>query len=89
MVRAVVRAAIEAGAEVYAIYEGYKGMIEGGEQIRLMDWNSVGGILHRGGTVIGTARCREFQTRDGRRTVRGIDTPDTGKRRRRRPAVFQ
>ncbi len=68
-VRAVVRAAIEAGAEVYAIYEGYKGMIEGGEQIRLMDWNSVGGILHRGGTVIGTARCREFQTRDGRRTA--------------------
>ncbi len=68
-VRAVVRTAIEAGAEVFAIYEGYKGMIEGGEQIRPMDWNSVGGILQKGGTMIGTARCMEFQTREGRLTA--------------------
>ena len=66
-VRAVVRAGLDRGAEVYAIYEGYQGMIDGGERIRPMDWNSVGGILHRGGTVIGTARCMEFQTRAGRR----------------------
>ncbi|MGL4650674.1 MAG: 6-phosphofructokinase, partial [Caldilineaceae bacterium] len=65
-VRAVVRCGLEAGAEVYAINEGYKGMIAGGDEIRSMDWNSVGGILHRGGTVIGTARCKEFQTREGR-----------------------
>jgi 6-phosphofructokinase 1 len=32
-----------------------------------MDWESVGGILHRGGTVIGTARSDEFRQRDGRR----------------------
>jgi 6-phosphofructokinase 1 len=68
-VRAVVRSGLEAGAEVYAIFEGYKGMIEGGAQIRPMDWNSVGGILHKGGTLIGTARCMEFQTRNGRRTA--------------------
>ncbi len=65
-VRAVVRYGLEEGAEVYAIREGYKGMIDGGDQIHPMDWNSVGGILHRGGTVIGTARCKEFQTREGR-----------------------
>lgn len=78
-VRAAVRTGLEAGAEVYAIYEGYKGMILGGDQIRAMDWNSVGGILHKGGTSIGTARCKEFQTREGRLTAvynlltRGID----------------
>lgn len=66
-VRAVVRTALERGSEVYAIYEGYQGMVEGGEHIRRMDWNSVGGILQFGGTVIGTARSKEFTTRDGRR----------------------
>jgi 6-phosphofructokinase 1 len=68
-VRAVVRTGLEAGAEVFAIYEGYQGMIEGGDRICSMDWNSVGGILHRGGTVIGTARSKEFRNRDGRRTA--------------------
>ena len=52
----VVRAAIHKGFDVYAIYEGYKGMILGGDNIRKMDWSSVGGILHKGGTVIGSAR---------------------------------
>lgn len=66
-VRAVVRTALDRGAEVYAIYEGYRGMVEGGERIRHMTWGSVGGILHRGGTVIGSARCAEFRTREGRR----------------------
>ncbi len=65
-VRAVVRAGLDKGAEVYAIYEGYQGMVDGGNQIRLMDWQSVGGILHLGGTVIGTARCMEFRERNGR-----------------------
>ena len=55
-VRAVVRAALDRGAEVYAIYEGYQGMVEGGKLIRQMTWNDVGGILQQGGTVIGTAR---------------------------------
>lgn len=78
-VRAVVRSALDRGAEVFAIYEGYQGMIHGGDMIRPMNWNSVGGILHRGGTLIGTARCAEFLERDGRRIAarnlveRGID----------------
>ena len=66
-VRAVVRTALDKGVEAYAIYEGYMGLVEGGERIRKMDWDSVGGILHQGGTIIGTARSDEFRAREGRR----------------------
>jgi 6-phosphofructokinase 1 len=66
-VRAVVRAGINQGVEVFAIYEGYQGMIDGGDRIRQMHWEDVGGILHKGGTIIGTARCQAFRTREGRR----------------------
>jgi 6-phosphofructokinase 1 len=65
-VRSIVRTALDRGLEVYAIYEGYQGMVDGGDSIRKMDWDSVGGILQRGGTIIGTARCAEFRTREGR-----------------------
>src|SRR3970282_2165737 len=68
-VRAVVRTALDRSAEVYAIYEGYQGLVDDGEHIRRMDWDSVGGILQLGGTVIGSARCEAFFTRDGRRTA--------------------
>src|SRR5512147_1426176 len=67
-VRAVVRTALDRGAEVYAIYEGYQGLVDDGEYIRKMEWDSVGGILQLGGTVIGSARCEAFRTREGRRT---------------------
>ena len=39
------RTALDQGAEVYAIYEGYQGMVEGDAYIKKMDWDSVGGIL--------------------------------------------
>jgi 6-phosphofructokinase 1 len=65
-VRAVVRTALDRGIEVYAIYEGYQGMVEGGDLIRPLTWDSVGGILHRGGTIIGTARSDAFRTPEGR-----------------------
>ena len=64
-VRAVVRSGLDKGAQVFAIYEGYQGMV--GNDIRLMNWHSVGGILHQGGTIIGSSRSEEFRTRDGRR----------------------
>lgn len=64
--RAVVRTALSMGAKVYGIYEGYQGMVDGGDRIRPIDWNDVGGILQRGGTMIGTARCAAFRTREGR-----------------------
>jgi 6-phosphofructokinase 1 len=66
-VRAVVRTGLELGAEMYAVYEGYKGMILGDSYIRPIGWNDVGGILQKGGTIIGTARSPEFRTREGRR----------------------
>ncbi|KAI7863730.1 6-phosphofructokinase [Spinellus fusiger] len=65
-VRAVVRYGITKGCDVYAIYEGYQGLVDGGEFIRKMDWKSVRGWLHVGGTTIGTARCMPFKTREGR-----------------------
>jgi 6-phosphofructokinase 1 len=66
-VRAVIRTALEKNLNVFAIYEGYQGMVDGGERIVACNWDSVGGILQRGGTKIGTARCMEFQNREGRR----------------------
>lgn len=66
-VRAVVRAALNKNVDIFAIYEGYQGMIAGGDNIRAMNWGSVGGILHRGGTAIGSARCQKFRTPEGRR----------------------
>ncbi|MBP8919879.1 MAG: 6-phosphofructokinase [Micropruina sp.] len=68
-VRAVVRTALTLGAEVYAIFEGYQGMIDGGDGIRRFGWDDVGNVLHRGGTVIGTFRCKQFRERSGRRTA--------------------
>src|SRR4051812_184382 len=65
-VRAVARSALARGVPVYAICEGYQGMVEGGAQIRPLSWDSVGGIQHRGGTIIGTARSAEFRERAGR-----------------------
>lgn len=65
-VRAVVKTALINRVDVFAIYQGYQGMVSGGDMIRKMDWDSVGGILHRGGTIIGTARCKEFRERSGR-----------------------
>lgn len=66
-VRAVVRTAVHRGVAVHAIYEGYRGMVDGGPAIQPMGFADVGGILHRGGTEIGTARSDAFRTRDGRR----------------------
>src|SRR5512141_3332136 len=64
--RAVVRTALSHGVAVYAIYEGYQGMVDGGDRIRPLGWDDVGGVMQRGGTVIGTARCAAFRTREGR-----------------------
>ena len=66
-VRAAVRTAITLGARVFAIYEGYQGMVDGGTGIRELAWEDVGSILHKGGTMIGTFRSKDFRERDGRR----------------------
>ena len=68
-VRAVVRTGIQLGAEVFGIHEGWQGAVDGGNQIRRLDWDSVGTVLAKGGTVIGTARCAAFREREGRKTA--------------------
>ncbi len=64
--RAAVRTALELGMDAIAVSEGYRGLVEGGDAFRPMDWDAVGGMMHMGGTVIGTARSDAFRTREGR-----------------------
>uniref|UniRef100_A0AAR2IYA9 6-phosphofructokinase type B n=1 Tax=Pygocentrus nattereri TaxID=42514 RepID=A0AAR2IYA9_PYGNA len=64
--RAVTRMGIYVGAKVYLIYEGYQGLVDGGDNIKLAHWHSVTNIIQLGGTVIGSARCKAFTTREGR-----------------------
>jgi 6-phosphofructokinase 1 len=66
-VRAVVRTALHHGLDVFAVYEGYLGLLSGGTFIRRMASMDVAGLLHRGGSALGSARSEEFRTRDGRR----------------------
>ncbi|XP_077851602.1 ATP-dependent 6-phosphofructokinase, liver type isoform X6 [Macaca mulatta] len=68
-VRAVTRMGIYVGAKVFLIYEGYEGLVEGGENIQQANWLSVSNIIQLGGTIIGSARCKAFTTREGRRTA--------------------
>lgn len=62
-VRAVVRTALSKGMEVYGVHKGYVGLISG--NIVKMDERSVSDIIHRGGTILSTARCPEFRTEEG------------------------
>ena len=62
-IRAVVRCGIDAGFEVYGIKRGYEGLLDG--EIEQMNLSSVGDILHRGGTILKTARSERFSTEEG------------------------
>ncbi|MBW7476125.1 6-phosphofructokinase [Paenibacillus oenotherae] len=76
-VRAVVRSALYHGLEVYGVQRGYQGLIN--NDLRPMDLRSVGDIIQRGGTILQTARCKEFITAEGQQKgadvlrERGID----------------
>ena len=62
-VRAVVRTALSKGIKVKGIERGYNGLLH--NEMRDMDLRSVSEIIHRGGTVLYTARCLEFLTKEG------------------------
>ncbi|MBZ4652188.1 MAG: pfkA3 [Proteiniphilum sp.] len=64
-IRAVTRAGISNGMRVYGIYRGYKGLIS--DEITEFKTNSVSNIIQRGGTILKTARSKEFMTVEGRR----------------------
>lgn len=63
-IRAVTRTAIFNDLEVAGIHSGYHGMIHG--KFRRLVSNDVSGILHSGGTILQTARSKEFRTKEGR-----------------------
>lgn len=62
-IRAVVRRGISYGMEVYGIYHGYAGLMEG--QIEPMNVGSVGDIIQRGGTILHSSRSEKFKTEEG------------------------
>lgn len=64
-IRAVVRTGIYYGMEVYGIKRGFAGMLDG--DIFQMESKSVANIIQRGGTILKTARCKEFLTPEGRK----------------------
>ncbi|XP_041056532.1 ATP-dependent 6-phosphofructokinase, liver type-like isoform X1 [Carcharodon carcharias] len=68
-VRAVVRMGIYVGADVYFVCEGYEGLVGGAEFLKMADWDSVSNIIQLGGTIIGSARCKSFCTREGRQAA--------------------
>ncbi len=62
-IRAVVRTAIARGLKVKGIRKGYMGLLN--EEIIDMEPRSVSEIIQKGGTILGTARCNEFKTKEG------------------------
>ena len=63
-IRAVTRAAIFGGLKVKGIYRGYRGLIT--DEIQEFKTQNVSNIIQMGGTILKTARCKEFQTPEGR-----------------------
>lgn len=63
-IRAVVRMGIDQGCEVWGVSNGYSGLID--NQMQLLGARDVGGIIQLGGTILGSARCPEFKTDEGR-----------------------
>ncbi|MGO0577763.1 6-phosphofructokinase [Ornithinimicrobium panacihumi] len=68
-IRAVVRTTLGLGGQPYAVLEGWQGAVRGGDGVKALGWGDVSAILHRGGTVLGTARCPEFRERAGLRAA--------------------
>ncbi len=69
-IRAVVRACTHYDLKVSGFYEGYQGLIDG--NCEEMDARSVAHIINRGGTILQSARCQEFRSKEGRQ--KGYDT---------------
>lgn len=62
--RAAVRTAVTEGMEVLGLKRGYAGLLD--EEIITLNYDSVGGIMERGGTILRSSRCEEFKTEEGR-----------------------
>ncbi len=64
-IRAVVRTGLYHGLEVFGIMRGFQGLLD--DDIIPMDSRSVANIIQRGGTILKTARCKEFFSPEGRK----------------------
>jgi len=70
-IRSVVRCGVSKGWDMYGVRKGYAGLISG--NIQQLGTRDVGGILNKGGTILGSARCEEFKTEEGRlKAIRGL-----------------
>jgi len=69
-IRAVVRASLYRNCEVIGFYHGWQGVIE--DESQNMDSKSVGGIIDRGGTILRSARSKEFMTVEGRKKAYAV-----------------
>jgi 6-phosphofructokinase 1 len=76
-IRAVARTGLDFGCTIVGVNHGYRGLIE--DDMRELGARDVGGIIQQGGTMLGSARCPEFKTDEGRQQAlknlakRGID----------------
>lgn len=76
-IRAIVRSGLAQGWQMLGVQDGYAGLLDG--RMDILESRDVGGILQRGGTVLGSARCPEFRTPEGQRQavdrleLRGVD----------------
>lgn len=68
VIRAIVRRSLNYGFNVYGIRNGWKGLLDG--TIEQMDLNSINGILHRGGTILGTSRTNPFKVENGEKLIK-------------------
>lgn len=74
-IRAAVRTGIARGWEVFGIRQGYAGLISG--NMSLLKARDVSGIIQQGGTVLGSTRCEEFRTEEGRlKALRALNQSD-------------
>ena len=71
-VRAVTRTALARGISVKGIYNGYTGLIAGGDEIKPLGMRDVSNIINRGGTILYSARCLEFKTPEGQ--MKAVET---------------
>lgn len=74
-IRAVVRTGLDKGWAVFGVHHGYAGLID--DNVAALGARDVGGIIQQGGTILGSSRCPEFKTEEGRskalRTLRQHD----------------
>src|SRR4051812_5433303 len=66
-IRAVVRSSLERGWQPFGVFNGYEGLLS--QDLRPLSDRDVGGVMQRGGTILGSARCPQMTTDEGQRSA--------------------